>query len=112
MVDKHYAPGCGIYCGTCEHLGKICRGCGYVEGKPFWTAELKMELCPLYDCCMHKKRLEHCGECTELPCELFRNFHDPALTPQEAQKAVIERQESLLKRKEIGTERWLEEKEQ
>jgi Protein of unknown function (DUF3795) len=78
----------------------------------FWTAELKMELCPLYDCCMHKKRLEHCRECTELPCELFRNFHDTALTPQEAQKAVIERQESLLKRKEIWKERWLKENEQ
>jgi hypothetical protein len=39
---------------------------------------------------------------------LFLEFHDPALSPEEAEASVRERQEQLLKRKEIGTEEWVE----
>lgn len=111
MPDEKLAPVCGLYCGACEHLGEKCRGCGHQEGKPFWTAMMNVEVCPLYDCCVNRKRLEHCGMCDALPCETFQKFHDPALSPEEAQQAVLDRRNDLLKRKEIGTIEWIKLKE-
>lgn len=111
MSDKNLAPVCGLYCGNCEYLGEKCQGCGNVQGKPFWTTQMKIEVCPLYDCCINKKQLEHCGMCDELPCETFKAFHDPALSEKEAKKVVLVRQNELLKRKKIGTEKWLQEQE-
>lgn len=110
MVDKNLAPVCGLYCGSCEYYKKTCEGCGNVKGKPFWTTQMKVETCPFYDCCIKKKQLGHCGLCNELPCETFNKFHDPSLSPEKAKQAVLNRQNELLKRKEIGTEKWLEEK--
>ncbi len=110
MVNRNLAPVCGIYCGTCEYLGRTCRGCGEERGKPFWTTKVNIEVCPLYDCCVNRKHLEHCGWCEELPCPTFTSFHDPALSAEEAKAAVKARQKGLLHRKEIGTHRWLEEK--
>ena len=51
MSDSNLAPVCGLYCGTCTFLGSQCRGCGHVEGRPFWTSQMKIALCPLYDFC-------------------------------------------------------------
>jgi|SRR5450756_117654 len=108
MSDEKLAAVCGLYCGPCEYLGEQCGGCGYIEGKPFWTSEMRIETCPLYDCCINKKQLEHCGLCDELPCETFLSLSDPALSPEEVEKSIRVRRDELLKRKEIGTERWLE----
>ncbi|MEW6103795.1 MAG: DUF3795 domain-containing protein [bacterium] len=99
-----------LYCGTCEYLEKQCQGCGNVAGKPFWTLQMKVEICPMYDCCINKKQLEHCGLCDEFPCETFK-LYDPSLGEEEGKKLVLARQNELLRRKEIGTEKWLEEKE-
>ncbi len=112
MTNNDYAPPCGLYCGECEHLGENCSGgCGEVKGKPFWTALMKIDICPLYDCAVNKNELEHCGHCAQLPCKLFNEFHDPALGPDEAKQAVLDRCEELKKRAAIGTEAWLETKE-
>ncbi|MFX1258883.1 MAG: DUF3795 domain-containing protein [Promethearchaeota archaeon] len=107
MADKNVAAPCGLYCGTCEYLGKNCRGCGNVLGKPFWTEKMDINICPLYDCCVNSKKLEHCGLCDDLPCNLFKRFYDPSLNPEEAEKSVAFRQNELLKRREIGTEDWI-----
>jgi len=82
VKDLGLAAPCGIYCGDCEHLKTRCSGCGTLAGKPFWTFDLRLEVCPLYACCVIEKGLEHCGLCPELPCETFQEFHDPALTPE------------------------------
>ncbi len=111
MPDKKLASVCGIYCGTCEYFEKQCQGCGSVEGKPFWTTQMHVVICPLYDCCINRKQVEHCGLCDEFPCKIFTGFYDPSLSEEEAKKQVQTRQEILLRRKEIGTEKWLEEKE-
>ena len=108
MTDKKLAPVCGLYCGSCEHLGKDCQGCGHEEGKPFWTIYAKIEACPLYTCCVNEKHLEHCGLCKELPCETFREFYDPSLSREEAEKAVLCRIDELKKRRKTGTGKWLE----
>lgn len=107
MGDENLAAACGLYCGSCEYQGEKCPGCGHVEGKPFWTTEFGVEVCPLYACCVIEKNLEHCGLCDDLPCKLFLEFHDPALSPEEVEASVCERQGQLLERKGIGTEEWI-----
>jgi len=108
-MDKNLAPVCGLYCRTCEYFERQCQGCGNVGGKPFWTIQMKVEICPLYDCCINKKQLEHCGLCDELPCETFK-LYDPSLGEKKGKEQVLMRHNEVLRRKEIGTERWLEEK--
>ena len=110
MSDKNYAPVCGIYCGHCDFLGKQCEGCGYVDGKPFWTAQIPSGVCPLHDCCRNHKQMEHCGLCDKFPCETFTSLRDPAMDDEEAEHSLRMRQNDLLLRKEIGTEAWLKER--
>ncbi len=110
MVNKNLAAACGLFCGTCEHLGTKCKGCGNQKGKPFWAAMMNVEACPLYNCSVNTKKLEHCGLCSELPCETFLALRDPSLSDEEAEKALAARQNDLAKRKRLGTEKWLKEK--
>ena len=74
------------------------------------TKLYSFEVCPLYDCCVNKKHLEHCGLCPELPCQTFTSLRDPALSDEEAEKALQKRQKDLKLRKKIGTENWLKNK--
>ena len=71
---------------------------------------MNVECCPLYDCCVNTKQLEHCGLCSELPCETFLALRDPSLSDEAAEKALVLRQNDLVKRKRIGTEQWIKEK--
>jgi len=111
LVNKSLAATCGLFCGACERLGKKCGGCGQQKGKPFWIVMMKVESCPLYKCSVNIKQLEHCGLCSELPCATFLELRDPNLSDEEAEKALVARQNDLIKRKRIGTEQWLKEKE-
>jgi len=111
LVNKNLAAACGLFCGACEHLGEKCGGCGQQKGKPFWTAMMNVEYCPLYNCSVNTKQLEHCGLCSKLPCATFLELRDPNLSDEEAEKALVARQNDLIKRKRIGTEKWLKEKE-
>jgi hypothetical protein len=110
ILDVNLASVCGLFCGECEHLETKCRGCGNQKGKPFWATLMNVEACPLYSCCVNTKHLEHCGECTEFPCKTFLEMRDPSLSPEEAEKALQARQNELIKRKEIGTQKWLQQK--
>jgi hypothetical protein len=107
MRDKNYAPACGIYCGNCNFLGQQCKGCGYVKGKPFWTAQIPSGVCPIHDCCSNKKQKEHCGQCGNFPCKIFLELRDPNMSDEEFQKSLTTRQGALKRRTEIGTEKWL-----
>lgn len=109
MSDSNLAPVCGLYCGTCTFLGSQCQGCGHVEGRPFWTSQMKIAVCPLYDCCVNQKQQQHCGLCSEFPCAIFNELRDPSLSDEEADEALHARQRELVRRKEIGTENWLRE---
>lgn len=110
MTDVNYAAVCGIYCGSCHFLGEQCKGCGYVDGKPFWTVQVPSGVCPLHDCCRNQRHLEHCGLCGDLPCKIFLELRDPSWTDEEFRKSLEERQTSLRRRAEIGTQLWLREK--
>jgi hypothetical protein len=108
--DTNYAPVCGIYCGSCELLDKQCRGCGYVDGKPFWTEQFGVRVCPLHDCCRNSRRLEHCGLCADFPCKVFLEMRDPSMSDEEARKSLEGRQADLQRRRQVGTDGWLKEK--
>jgi hypothetical protein len=41
---------------------------------------------------------------------MFEEFYDPSLCPEEAKQSVLSRQNELMKRREIGAEKWLESK--
>jgi hypothetical protein len=111
MADKTaLAAACGLYCGDCEYLGGQCSGCGNVEGRPFWTSQLGLVTCPVYNCSVLRQKIEHCGLCPEFPCELFTSLRDPNISDIEAEKSVLIRQENLKTRKEIGTAAWLRKK--
>jgi hypothetical protein len=107
MSNKNYAPVCGTYCGNCGFLGQHCKGCGYVDGIPFWTTQIPSGVCPIHECCHNQKQLEHCGLCESLPCITFVELRDPNMSDEEFQKSLKTRQEALKKRTEIGTEQWL-----
>jgi len=107
MGDMKYAPVCGLNCGECPYLGKQCQGCGYVEGKPFWTAQLPSGICPFHDCCLNRKKVEHCGLCDEFPCKMFSELRDPSMSEEEFQTSLAKRKSALKRRADIGTDRWL-----
>jgi hypothetical protein len=102
MFDVNLASACGVYCGECNYLGKECAGCNNLKGKPFWAAQFNMNICPLYDCAINKKQLEHCGFCNELPCKTFLEMKDPAMTDEQFNESVQKRCANLKKRKETG----------
>lgn len=108
MDEEKLATVCGLYCGDCEFLGGRCAGCSAIGGKPFWAAQMEGGICPLFDCCVNTKKLEHCGLCVELPCDKFVSLRDPSLSDEEAERALIERQGALRKRAEVGTAAWLD----
>ncbi|UCH43425.1 MAG: DUF3795 domain-containing protein [Dehalococcoidales bacterium] len=111
MINENsLAASCGLYCRDCHFLGERCSGCGNVQGKPFWTGPDSTEACPLYDCCVNKEQLEHCGLCGEFPCEKFASLRDPSMSDEEAEKSLRQRQKDLNLRKEMGTEAWLRER--
>jgi hypothetical protein len=108
--ETKLAAPCGLFCGDCEILGEKCDGCNDVKGKPFWTVQFKMDVCPLYDCCVNEKRLEHCGLCPDLPCKTFVSLRDPSQSDDEAAKALQQKQKDLGLRKEVGTAAWLKQR--
>ena len=108
MFDHKLAASCGANCGACEHLGDKCRGCGYIKGKPFWTAQFGVDVCPMYDCSVNIHSLEHCGLCSDFPCDLFLEMRDPSLSDQEAEQALEDRKNDLIYRAKVGTQKWLE----
>ena len=56
---------CGVCCDKCERKEKVhCTGCITME-KPFWGGD-----CLVKSCCEGRK-LNHCGECPDFPCEML-----------------------------------------
>lgn len=67
-MNNEFPSRCGIDCSKCEYKEKVnCPGCIAAGGKMFWGN------CELASCCMDKK-LDHCGKCTDFPCELLKKY--------------------------------------
>jgi len=97
---------CGIDCAVasiecnkhCEELvNKPCRGCNAEEGRLFWTKYLGLEICPIYNCCVNVKQFDHCGQCVELPCDIFFSTKDPSMSDEVFNQTMQQRMEVLRK---------------
>jgi hypothetical protein len=101
-MEKELLAPCGAYCGVCEFYTKKktpqCPGCASKKGHPFWGE------CQLF-ACAKKHSVDHCGDCTEFPCDLFINQFDPAEGP----KSAFMRAGLLAYRKKEGTDKYIEE---
>lgn len=75
---------CGLNCSECEFLGNQCAGCYQVQGSTFWAKEMMPDkTCPLFRCAIFDKGYQSCGDCAELPCQLFMKMKDPGSTDEE-----------------------------
>ena len=80
---------CGLVCNECEFYNTTCTGCYAVKGSTFWAKEMMpSKVCPLFDCSVNRKGLKSCGECAELPCQLFLGMKDPNSTDEEHQRMI------------------------
>jgi len=87
---------CGLICNDCQFFGKECNGCISVTGKPFWAAEIPVTgTCPLYYCAINLKGYKNCGDCAELPCQMFINQKDPNTSDAEHKKSISIRVKNL-----------------
>ncbi len=72
QIDDDMFAYCGTDCSICcwrEQTG--CKGCKAQGGKMFWG------VCDKASCCI-EKGYEHCGLCSELPCQKLKDlFSDP-----------------------------------
>lgn len=91
----HFCENCPKYLSTEE---PTCEGCVAKNGTAHWG------VCQLY-ACVTKRKIEHCGECTEFPCEfLIKNYN--AKNPTGAVNAIFRIGQMAL-RKKLGTEEWI-----
>ncbi|WP_249304731.1 DUF3795 domain-containing protein [Qiania dongpingensis] len=88
--NKEIAP-CGVVCKECDEFERSCGGCNSLEGKAAWVPVIGKEVCPLYDCSVNGHKYKSCGECSELPCQMFRELRDPAMTDEEFEKSIQDR---------------------
>ena len=79
---------CGINCDACPLKEKCGSGCQQSCGKPFYIKDFGVECCPIYYCAVNKKGNKTCGECTELPCQLFYDWKDPSMSDEEHRQGV------------------------
>lgn len=83
---------CGCICSDCvDFINGKCIGCDKNTGKPYWIDTVEIEQCPFYTCCINDKQYSHCGQCNKMPCKLFYDFNDPAITKEELEKSINDR---------------------
>jgi len=99
MAEKKIMTVCGYSCSGCDHHKKECSGCEATQGKPFWTEYASVERCPVFDCCVNKSGLPHCGKCPDLMCERFSRFKDPDMSEEQAQTVLRQMEQDLRARK-------------
>ena len=72
---------CGAVCVECARFPRECRGCRTIRGKVFWLEYPQEVCCPVYDCCVNRKRKKHCAGCEQLPCGRYRK--DPTISDEQ-----------------------------
>ena len=83
---------CGLECTACPLYQKDCPGCNESGGRVFHAPAGKA--CPLYGCAVHKKHRTGCGGCEALPCPLWEQVRDPALSDEAFCASISERIEN------------------
>lgn len=84
---------CGAECKKCECYGTMCKGCNESLGKVFHAP--KGQACPIYECSIHQKKYKGCGECSCIPCDIWRKTKDPSLSDEEFEQDMKERVDRL-----------------
>lgn len=84
---------CGADCAACPLRGKACQGCNEASGRVFHAPEGKA--CPIYACCVGKRRNATCASCGELPCAIWRQTRDPNLSDEAFEASIQTRVENL-----------------
>jgi hypothetical protein len=91
---------CGAVCSECNKSEELknnpCKGCNSIKGQVFWTAYMNLTTCPIYSC-IETKKLKHCGECEELPCDIWIAIKDPSVSDEWHKQNIAERVELLKK---------------
>ena len=98
---------CGLDCGLCPRYYTVgtsrCPGCG---GPDFFD---KHPSCSFITCCVKKKKLEVCGECSDYPCSRFKSDGEYQLLKESSSypsyKKVISNLNNI---KENGIERFMD----
>jgi len=100
MSDHKQSTICGLFCSDCKFIEVKCDGCYNIKGTPFWTKFLDIDICPMYNCCVNIKKLDHCGLCNAFPCEVFieMEVNDPNISSEEAEQSLENRINILNKR--------------
>lgn len=80
---------CGADCSGCGCFGNMCKGCNASLGKVFHVPE--GQACPIYECSINQKGMKGCGECGNVPCEIWRRTKDPGYTEEEFERNIQER---------------------
>jgi hypothetical protein len=85
---------CGACCDDCPRHGSECAGCEAIEGKVYWVQYIGADVCPVFKCARDKV-LNNCGDCSDIPCELWFSLRDPQLSEEEHYKSIEERVSAL-----------------
>ena len=83
---------CGLECAACPLYHSSCPGCNQCGGRVFHAPAGKP--CPLYACAVNKKRRTGCGGCAQIPCPLWEQVRDPALSQEEFEASLSARLEN------------------
>ena len=95
---------CGVDCTQCSSYRDTCAGCREIKGKVYWAGYVGAEVCPMYGCCINEKKMNHCGECAELPCRLYFDTRDPSVSEEEHEAGIRLRADTLKKVRESREE--------
>ena len=92
---------CGVYCDKeCHAFGVECRGCNALKGRVSWAKFLGKEVCPIYSCVINKG-FSSCGECPELPCDIWLvETRNPDRTDEEYKQELACRIKNLGKKED------------
>ncbi len=84
---------CGTDCSACPLHGSRCAGCTETCGKVFHAPE--GGVCPIWGCCVNRRRYTTCASCGQAPCGIWQAVRDPSMTDEEFQKSVRDRLDAL-----------------
>ena len=69
-MNRDFMGRCGTYCGACTWRERThCPGCQICQGSMFWGE------CAVAKCSIGKG-IEHCGLCSDLPCDMLQAASD------------------------------------
>jgi len=89
---------CGYECLACEYFKESkCAGCSEIKGNVWWASYINADVCPIYECVVNEQKHNHCGECGEVPCALWRNLKDPSYTDKQHEASIKKRVGNLKK---------------